>query len=141
MANLNLNKVVLGGRLTAQPELKQTQNGVPVCSFTIAVNRRQSKEKEQMTDFVSCIAWRKTAEFICQYFRKGSSICVSGSIQTRSWTDNSGNKKYATEVVTDEAYFVDSKSDNDVSQEAYAPKENTAAPQFEVLENDDDLPF
>ena len=111
MANLNLNKVVLAGRLTADPELKQTNSGISVCSFSIAVNRRFQREGEQQADFINCQAWRNTAEFISKYFTKGSSICVTGSIQTRSWTDNNGQKRYATEVVVDEAMFVDSKNE------------------------------
>lgn len=148
MANLNLNKVILGGRLTSAVELKQTPNGVMVCSFSIAVNRKQSKDKEQVADFINCVAWRERAEFISKYFTKGSSICIVGQIQTRTWTDNSGNKRYATEVVVDETFFVDSKSDNagqqTTAQNNYMPStyaEPTAAPQFEVIENDDELPF
>lgn len=110
MANLNLNKVVLGGRLTSDIELKTTTNGVSVCSFTLAINRNYSKEKQE-TDFINCIAWRNTAEFISKYFGKGSSLCVSGSIQTRIWQDNNGQKRYATDVVVDEAMFVDSKGE------------------------------
>ena len=109
MSNLNLNKVILGGRLTADPELKQTPQGVAVTTFSIAVNRRG---KDAQTDFINCQAWRQTAETICKYFKKGSSICISGQIQVRSWQDQQGNKRYATEVVADEVYFVDSKADN-----------------------------
>ena len=113
MANFNFNKVILGGRLTADPELKSTQNGVMFTSFSVAVNRRFGGEnKEQQTDFINCVAWRQQAEFVSKYFRKGSSICVVGSIQTRSWTDQNGQKRYATEVVADEINFVDSKGDN-----------------------------
>lgn len=140
MANFNLNKAILGGRLTSAVELKQTPSGVAVCSFSIAVNRRQGKDKEQVTDFINCVAWRQTAEFISKYFTKGSSICVVGQIQTRTWTDNGGNKRYATEVVVDEASFVDSKSESASAQNDYAPTEN-AAPQFEVLTDDEELPF
>ena len=107
MSNLNLNKVVLSGRLTSKPELKVTTSGINVCSFSIAIKRRGAEE----SDFINCQAWRKTAEFISQYFDKGNAICVTGSIQTRSWKDNNGNKKYATEVVVDEAMFVDSRND------------------------------
>lgn len=111
-ANFNLNKVVLGGRLTADVELKQTPSGVSVCSFTLAINRRRTSNDEQQTaDFISCVAWRSTAEFISKYFKKGSSICVCGNIQTRHWKDNDGNRHYATEVIVDEAMFVDSKGD------------------------------
>lgn len=121
MANFNINKVILGGRLTNDPELRQTANGVPVLSFTIAVNRRfQSKstdengqpmQAQQQSDFINCVAWRQSAEFISRYFRKGSSICITGSIQTRSYTDQQGQKRYATDVQVDEAYFVDAKGE------------------------------
>lgn len=140
MANFNFNKVALGGRMTADPELKQTPQGVSVTSFSIAVNRRG---KENQTDFINCIAWRQTAEFICKFFKKGSSICVSGSIQTRSWTDQQNNKRYATEVVADEAYFVDAKADgNTVTDTTDAPAfQAPQAPKFEEVPPDDDLPF
>lgn len=128
MANLNLNKVILGGRLTSDPELKQTQQGTSVISFSIAVNR---KGKDAGTDFINCVAWRQTAEFISRYFKKGSSICVTGSIQTRTWEDN-GVKRHATEVLCDEAMFVDSKADGE-------PIFKTE-PQFEEVQ-DEDLPF
>jgi len=138
MANFNLNKVILGGRLTSLPELKKTNNGTSVTTFTIAVNRKYAKDQsEQQTDFINCQAWRNTAEFICKYFQKGSSICVTGAIQTRSWTDNNGNKRYATEVVVEEANFVDSKSDN----AQYEPNYQTEAIEFEELPSDEGLPF
>lgn len=146
MSNLNLNKVILGGRLTADVEQKQTPNGVVCCNFSIAVNRKYQKDGDQQTDFINCQAWRSTAEFISKYFRKGSSICVAGSIQTRSWKDKDGNKRYATEVVVDEAMFVDGKNDaqsteatnpNTYIPDAYKP---SAEPNFEDLK-DDDLPF
>lgn len=116
MANFNLNKVILGGRLTADPELKTTQSGVSVTTFSVAVTRRfGGKEGEQpVADFINVTAWRQTAEFVTRYFRKGSSICVVGSIQTRSWEDQQGQKRFATEVVADEAYFVDAKADGGV---------------------------
>lgn len=147
MANLNLNKVILGGRLTADPELKQTQSGVPVCSFTLAVNRRVSKDQEQKADFINCTAWRKTAEFIHNYFRKGSSLCIAGSIQTRSWEDDNGNKRYATDVVVDEAMFVDGKNDagqgGTSSPNTYIPEAyNTAqSANFEPVNDNEGLPF
>lgn len=147
MANFNLNKVVLGGRLTSDPELKQTQNGIPVCSFSLAVNRKVGKDKPQETDFINCQAWRGTAEFISKYFHKGSSLCIIGSIQTRSWTDNNGQKRYATEVVADEALFVDGKNDTQATG-AYIPDPYTTttfttatAPDFEAVSSDDQLPF
>ena len=138
MANLNLNKAILGGRLTNNVELKSTPSGVSVCQFTVAVTRKAKKEE---TDFINCVAWRKTAEFIAQYFHKGSSICVVGAIQTRNWTDDNGNKRYATEVVVDEANFVDSKSDNtQASAPTYTP-DAYKTPAYEEMSGDDDLPF
>ena len=118
MANFNLNKVILGGRLTADPELKTTPSGLSVTTFTVAVNRRTAKAGETpQADFISVTAWRQTAEFITRYFRKASSICIVGSIQTRSWTDQQGQKRFATEIVADEAYFVDAK--NETSSTAF----------------------
>lgn len=110
MANFNFNKTILGGRMTADPELKTTPSGVSVTSFSIAVTRKGTKD-DPKTDFINCVAWRGTAEFIQKYFTKGSSICVVGNLQTRTWEDNNGNKRYVTEVVVEEASFVDSKSD------------------------------
>ncbi|MBO4983338.1 MAG: single-stranded DNA-binding protein [Clostridia bacterium] len=141
MANFNLNKVILGGRMTADPELKQTPQGVSVTSFSIAVNRRG---KDAQTDFINCVAWRQTADFICRFFKKGSSICISGSVQTRTWNDQQNNKRYATEIVADEAYFVDSKADAPVGGSfssdapAFQTQENA---RFEEVASDDDLPF
>ena len=154
MSSLNLNKVVLCGRLTADPELKQTQNGVPVVTFTLAVNRRfQSRTGDtaqaQQADFITLVAWRQTAEFISRFFKKGSALCVTGSIQSRSWQDQQGQRRYATEVVVDEAMFVDSRTENGTG--AYTPDAYGAAPSFsspaatapnfEELKADDDLPF
>lgn len=139
MSSLNLNKVVLCGRLTADVELKQTQSGVAVCSFTLAVNRKFVKEGGQQADFITVVAWQKTAEFISKYFKKGNSLCVVGSIQTRSWKDNNGNSRSATEVVADEAMFVDSKSDNNQGA-TYIPEAYTK-PSYEEVKQDDDLPF
>lgn len=156
MSALNLNKVVLAGRLTADPELKQTTSGVSVLSFTLAVNRRFSRnangeQNEPQADFISMVAWRQTAEFISKYFRRGSAICVTGSIQTRNWQDAQGQKRYATEVVVDEAMFVDSRNESGSNQGTYVPDAyNTASsfssnqgstPNFEELNTDDDLPF
>jgi len=155
MSSLNLNKVILCGRLCADPELKQTQNNnVSVVSFTLAVNRRYASRNDSQSgpqaDFISVVAWRQTAEFIARYFRKGSAICLTGSIQTRTWQDAQGQKRYATEVVVDEAMFVDSKNESGAGQtytpDAYAtPSFSSQAgadtPRFEELKADDDLPF
>ncbi len=144
MSCLNLNKVVLAGRLTADPELKQTTSGISVVSFSLAVNRKYVKDAEQKTDFITVNAWRQTADFISRYFRKGSAICITGTIQTRSWQAQDGSKRYATEVVADEAMFVDSKNDNATpAGNTYIPDAYTAPvqPQFEEISTDDDLPF
>lgn len=142
MANFNLNKVILGGRLTADPELKQTPAGVSVVTVSIAVKR---KAKEAVTDFINVVAWRETAEFISKYFNKGSCICICGTIQTRNWTDEKNIKHYATEVIADEAYFVDSKADNSPAAapvpEAPPVFNNPSSPKFEEVGNDDTLPF
>ena len=139
--------------MTADPELKKTPSGVSVTSFSIAVNRRFTKQGEQpQTDFINIVAWRQTAEFVTRYFRKASSICVVGSIQTRSWTDNQGAKRYATDVTADEVYFVDSRGDGSMgaqpqgayTPDAYAPSYSSmagSAPKFEEIKTDDDLPF
>lgn len=146
MANFNFNKVILGGRLTADVELKQTNTGVAVAQFSLAVNRKYSKEGEQQTDFINCTAWRGTAEFISKYFKKGSSLCVVGSIQVRSWTDNNNQKRYATDIVVDEALFVDSKNDSQTAN-SFTP-DNYIPTAYNVPENkkievaeDDLLPF
>lgn len=147
MANFNLNKVILGGRLTADPELKQTPSNISVCQFSIAINRKKQKDQtEQQADFINCTAWRTTGEFISKYFRKGSSICVIGAIQTRSWTDQQNNKRYATEVVIDEVMFVDSKNESGTTQPTEQPTYNTDNntfdnAEFEVVSADVDLPF
>ena len=154
MSSLNLNKVVLCGRMTADPELKTTASGIAVVSFTLAVNRRyQSKGADgaqaQQADFINVVAWRQTAEFISRYFRKGSALCITGSIQTRSWQDQQGQKRYATEVVADEAMFVDSKNEGGAVSGQYTDSYNApsyssspaSAPKFEELKTDDDLPF
>ena len=153
MSNLNLNKVVLAGRLTAEPELKQTPSGVSVVRVNLAINRRRrgaDQNDQQQTDFITLVAWRQTAEFISKYFRKGSAMCVTGSIQTNSWTDQQGQKRYSTEVVVDDAMFVDSRSEAgdgaSYSTDAYgaAPSYSSnagSAPNFEDHNTDDDLPF
>ena len=151
MSSLNLNKVILCGRLTADPELKQTPSGIAVVSFSLAVNRRYKSAdgaQSQQTDFITVVAWGKTAEFISRFFHRGSALCITGSIQTRTWEDQQGQKRYATEVVADEAMFVDSKNESNAggfAPDTYnAPSYSSApaaAPKFEELKTDDDLPF
>lgn len=103
------NLAILTGRLTADPELKTTPNGVSVTSFTLAVNRNYRAGEEQETDFINIVAWRQTAEFITKYFRKGNLIGIEGSIQTRKYQDKNGNNRTAFEVVVDTAHFIESK--------------------------------
>lgn len=131
----SFNKVILMGRLTAAPELKQTPSGLSVTSFTLAVDRRYQKDAEKKTDFISVVAWRQTAEFICKYFGKGSAIIVCGELQTRSWTDDAGKKHYATEVLASEVSFAESKKNS----EAAAPEAD--ADGFVRVDPDEDLPF
>ena len=153
MANFNLNKVILGGRIVADPELKQTPSGVSVVRIRMAVNRRfgnrNAEQGESQADFFDVVAWRQTAEFVAKYFRKGSSVCVVGSIQTRTWQDQQGQKRYATEIVADEVNFVDARGEAGAGQ-SYTPDAYTApayssnpgsAPNFEDHNTDDDLPF
>lgn len=107
-----MNKVILMGRLTRDVEMRQTPNGVSLARFSIAVNRRfAGKDAQQTADFINCVAWRQTGEFISRYFRKGSMIAVVGSLQTRSWDGQDGKKQYSTEVQVDEAYFTGSRAE------------------------------
>jgi single-strand DNA-binding protein len=145
MANFNFNKIILGGRLCGDPELRTTPSGIKVTKFDIAVNRRSGSE--QVTDFFNVTAWRGTAEFITRFFRKGSSICIIGSIQTRTWTDDKGNKRSGIDIVADEATFVDGKSDGASAQTtpgavpmSYMP-DAYSAPNLEPIGDDEELPF
>lgn len=150
---MSLNVVALMGRLVANPELKQTQSGLSVTSFRIACDRSYCKAgQERQTDWIDCVAWRSSAEFIARYFGKGQLIAIEGSIQTRSYTDRDGNKRKATEVVVSQAHFAESKkeSNNNTYQNPKEPPQNTqpAPPysggdtgDFEEIPSDDDLPF
>lgn len=139
------------GRLTANPELKTTQSGISVTSFTVAVNRKFKDASGNFTaDFIDCVAWRQTAEFITRFFSKGNMIALEGTLQTRMWEDKNGSKRKTTEVVVDGAYFTGSKNEgNNSSQDYYnAPAGNSApnfddiaADDYEIVTNDDDLPF
>ncbi len=112
-----MNKVMLMGRLTHDVDLRQTPQGVSVARFSIAVNRRfKDQNGNYPTDFINCVAWRQTGEFISRYFHKGSMIAVVGSIQTRTWEGQDGKKNYATDVVVEEAFFTGSKSESGSSQ-------------------------
>ena len=137
-----LNHIVLMGRLTRDPELRRTGSGVAVTSFTIAVDRDfggQDGQKE--TDFFDCVAWRQTGEFVSKYFAKGRMAVVSGRLQIRSWNDKDGNKRRTAEVIAENVYFGDSKSDSDNTRSTtYAPA--PSAPAYTQIEDEDaQLPF
>ena len=146
-----INNVVLMGRLTAVPELKTTQSGISTVRFSVAVERRYNKQGEdRQTDFIDCVAWRQTAEFVSKYFNKGSMIAVIGSIQTRSYEDKNGNKRKAVEVQVDNVSFCGSKGETgtgggnpnldvlkDKVEQFNAPQNNSSYTDIP----DDDLPF
>ena len=152
-----LNHIVIMGRLTRDPELRRTGSGVAVTSFTVAVDRdfgsKESGEKE--TDFIDCVAWRQTGEFVSKYFAKGRMAVVSGRLQIRNWTDKEGNKRRSAEIVADNVYFGDSKRDGEGGNsfggntyaapafgEYSAPAASAPASDFAMLEDDDaTLPF
>ena len=155
-----LNVAALLGRLTADPELRKTPNGIFITTFTIAVNRSYVKQGgERQADFIDIVAWRNTAEFITKYFKKGQMIAIQGSIQTRSYEDKQGNKRKAVEIVADNAYFADSKGSSGSSSSqggqhnsTYAAPDYPAAPpapsfsqgsadDFAVVDDNEDLPF
>ena len=135
-----LNRIIVMGRMTRDPELRRTNSGTAVASFTVAVDRdfkSQSGEKE--TDFIDVVAWRNTAEFVCKYFSKGRMAVVEGRLQLRDWTDKDGNKRRSAEIVADSVYFGDSKRyGGDAAQ-----SEPQSEPQsgFSEVEDDGDLPF
>ena len=147
-----LNQIIIMGRLTRDPELRRTQSGTAVCSFSVAVDRdfkSQSGEKE--TDFIDVVAWRQTAEFVARYFTKGRMAVVSGRLQIRNWQDKEGNKRRSAEVVADNVYFGESKRDSMASSgfdqtpppvSYQAPANPAASSDFSTLMDDDpDLPF
>ena len=148
-----LNHITIMGRLTRDPELRYTQSQTPVASFTLAVDRdfggRDGGEKQ--TDFIDCVAWRQTAEFVSKYFQKGSMAVVSGRLQIRDWTDRDGGKRRSAEVVVDNIYFGesrrrdggDTRSTNDYHYDSYQSKPaGASASVFSDLSDDDgELPF
>ena len=141
-----LNRAILIGRFTRDPELRSTPQGINTCSFTLAVDRNYVKPgAEKQADFITCVAWRQTAEFISKYFRKGNLVAVEGSIQTRSWDDNEGKRRYATDVVISQAYFVESKKEaaavSSTSAESLPSPYGDLPEPIAPLGTDDDLPF
>ncbi len=148
-----LNIVAIMGRLTADPELKTTQSGISVCRFTVAVDRNYAKPgAERQTDFINCLAWRGTAEFVSKYFSKGQLVAVDGSIQTGSYTDNNGSKRYTFEVVASNVNFTGDRINNNTQNNGNTPVPNQdavpaptysngSAGDFYEMPLDDDLPF
>lgn len=134
-----LNRIILMGRLTRDPELRHTQQGTAVASFSLAVDRNG---REKATDFVDCVAWRQTAEFVNSYFTKGRMAVVEGRLQIREWTDRYGSKRRTAEVVAENVYFGDSKKEDPLNQFTKEHPETVADDQFAELADDDgDLPF
>ena len=151
--SLNLNKVILGGRVASEPEQKQTPSGASVVTYSMAVGRRFAPDgQERETDFFRVTAWQSTADFIARYVHKGDAICITGRIQNRSWTDQSGQKHYITEIIAEEANFVENKRDR---PEGQAPASGTSSMpppmvytspaaqgiRFEEIPTDDGCPF
>lgn len=130
-----LNTITIHGRLTQDVELKQTQSGVSVCNFTVAVDRSYSKGEDKITDFFTVVCWRGLADMVSKYFGKGKEIIVSGEMQSRKWTDNDGNNRVSWEIQANTVDFCGSKGSN-------APTtENATQGEFEVMSAEDDLPF
>lgn len=142
-----LNVICLVGRIVHDPELKQTNSGSEVTTFTVAVERnRTGQDGQRMVDYIDIVAWRKTAEFVCKYFHKGSWIAVNGSLQTRSFEDKNGNKRKVFEVVADNVHFAGSKAEAADSAEAIAPQGNVDSlvnrlQELNEAEDDSDIPF
>ncbi len=138
-----LNKAILMGRITAEPELRRTKTDIAVCKITIAVDRNFKSGGERETDFIDIVAWRQTAEFICKYFKKGDLIAVDGKIQTRSYTDNQGVKRKAFEVVADNVSFCGGKKETPLDRVERAAKNAgiEVNGDFTVVASGDDLPF
>lgn len=145
-----LNHITIMGRLTRDPELRRTGSGVAVASFTVAVDRDFSgKDTEKETDFIDCVAWRNTGEFVAKHFTKGSMAVISGRLQIRIWTDKDGNKRRTAEVVADNVYFGESKRTEQSQQSAYTgfvkneyAQPSAPAQDFAMLDDDDaQLPF
>ena len=150
-----MNKVILIGRLTSEPDFRQTTSGIPVCRIRIAVNRPKRKDAEQEADFIGCTAWRTTAEFISRYFNKGSKIVVEGSLRNNDYTDSNGTKHYSMDVLVDSVEFGESKGPGGTPQQQAQPAHRPAEPvqqqlpesdlgdlgEFEEILSDGEVPF
>lgn len=133
-----MNKAIIMGRLCADPEFRTTLSNIPCCRFRVAVNRPKSKDGNQEADFINCVAWRSTAEFISRYFSKGSMIIVDGQLRNNDYTDNNGVKHYSMEVLCDEVHFGESKNagaaqQGQPQQQYQQPQYGAAPPQFDTL--------
>lgn len=135
-----MNKTILLGRITKDVDLKQTTSGVNVCAFTIAVNRRFAKEGQQTADFINCVAWRNTAEFIAKYFGKGKMIGIVGSLQTGKY-EKDGQTHYTTDVLVEEAHFAGGKNESAENNEALPMDDFADFPSMGCDSDNDDLPF
>ena len=133
-----INNVVLTGRLSRDPEIKQTQSGVSVCNFCIAVDRQYKSGEEKICDFINCVAWRGTADFVSKWFRKGDGIGVTGSIQTRKWVTDGGENRYTTEVLCQQVSFLDGKKNAAEATQTHMEGNQNFS---EVTEEDESLPF
>ena len=156
---MSINSVTIMGRLTASPELKYTRDDVPFCTFSMALERPyKNKDGERGVDFIDCVAWRGTAEFIERNFQKGAMICVTGRLQIRDWTDKDGNKRRSAEILVDNAYFTGERRNTERSAEAPAERREPAREQppaprevpppqeyhqgkFAEMDEDGELPF
>ena len=134
-----LNKIIVMGRITKDPELRRTQSGTPVTSITLAVDRDYQQGGEKQTDFIDVVAWRSTAEFIGKYLSKGRAVVVEGSLQSRKWTDKEGNKRISWEVQADRLYFADSRRED--SSNTVDESKATPGPAMHEIDVDGDLPF
>ena len=130
------NNIIIHGRLTADPELKQTQSGVSVCNFTVAVDRSYKNGEEKQADFFTVVCWRGLADMVAKYFTKGKEIIVSGEMQSRKWQDNEGNNRIAWEIMANSVDFCGSKSDNSGNSAT-----TNSTPKMEEIAEDDELPF
>ena len=137
-----LNRITIMGRLTRDPELKKTQAGLSVTSFTLAVDRDfKGEDGQKEVDFIDVVAWRQTAEFVCKYLTKGRMAVADGRLQLRDWTDRDGNKRRSAEVVASSVYFADSKRDQGDATQGRGGYRDEPVRGFEPIDDDDDLPF
>ncbi len=137
-----MNKVILLGRLVADPETRYTQSNIAMTRFKLAVNRQVAKGEEKQADFFNITAWRQTAEFVQKYFTKGQQVLIEGYLRNNSWTDQQGNKRYNDDIHADKVYFADSKRESgQQTQQAPQQIEQGESGFYQLNENDEDLPF